>query len=214
MKYQAIIFDFDYTLGDCTEGIVESVNYGLHKMEQKEAELPKIRKAVGMTLEDTYSFMTGSDVEEERALFANYFMEKADEVMVDCSRFMPFARETLEMLYVKKVPVGIVTTKRANQIEGIMKLHGTKPLVKYICGSDSVKVEKPDPEGLLKMVEEMKLTPKDVLYVGDSMIDAQTAQNAGIDFGGVTTGATTLEELESYPHVILMNDLRPILTMI
>ena len=32
MKYKAVIFDFDYTLGDCTEGIAASVNHGLKKL--------------------------------------------------------------------------------------------------------------------------------------------------------------------------------------
>ena len=32
VKYKAVIFDFDYTLGDCTEGIAASVNHGLKKL--------------------------------------------------------------------------------------------------------------------------------------------------------------------------------------
>ncbi len=32
MQYKAVIFDFDYTLGDSTDGIVLSSNYALEKM--------------------------------------------------------------------------------------------------------------------------------------------------------------------------------------
>lgn len=35
MKYKAVIFDFDYTLGDCTEGIAASVNHGLKKWDMR-----------------------------------------------------------------------------------------------------------------------------------------------------------------------------------
>ena len=32
MKYQAVVFDFDYTLGDSTEGILSSVRYGMERL--------------------------------------------------------------------------------------------------------------------------------------------------------------------------------------
>jgi len=52
---------------------------------------------------------------------------------------------------------------------------------------------------------------KNPLYIGDSYIDAQTAQNAKIDFVGVTTGTTSREKLESYPHVAVLDNLKDIL---
>ena len=45
----------------------------------------------------------------------------------------------------------------------------------------------------------------------DSYIDAQAAQNAKIDFVGVTTGTTSREKLESYPHVAVLDNLKDIL---
>jgi len=36
--YSAYLFDFDYTLGDATEGIVESVNYALKQMNLPNSE--------------------------------------------------------------------------------------------------------------------------------------------------------------------------------
>ena len=50
MKYKAVIFDFDYTLGDCTEGIAASVNHGLKKMGYEAGELEDIRKTIGLSL--------------------------------------------------------------------------------------------------------------------------------------------------------------------
>ena len=50
MKYKAVIFDFDYTLGDCTEGIAASVNHGLKKMGYEAGEMEDIRKTIGLSL--------------------------------------------------------------------------------------------------------------------------------------------------------------------
>ena len=44
-------------------------------------------------------------------------------------------------------------------------------------------------------------------------IDAQAAQNAKIDFVGVTTGTTSREKLESYPHISVLDDLKELLNV-
>ena len=51
----------------------------------------------------------------------------------------------------------------------------------------------------------------EVLYLGDSVVDAQTARAAGVDFAGVLHGMTTREELQAYPHVALMPSLEELL---
>ena len=50
-----------------------------------------------------------------------------------------------------------------------------------------------------------------VLFKGDSVIDAQAAQKAGVDFVGVTSGVTTTEELEQFSHVMILKDIKGIL---
>lgn len=49
---------------------------------------------------------------------------------------------------------------------------------------------KPFPDGLLKVVDKLGLTPSEVIYVGDAMIDAVASRRAGIEFWGVCTGET------------------------
>ena len=68
MKYKAVIFDFDYTLGDCTEGIAASVNHGLKKLGYEAGELEDIRKTIGLSLKETFSCLTGSRDQEEACL--------------------------------------------------------------------------------------------------------------------------------------------------
>ena len=70
---------------------------------------------------------------------------------------------------------------------------------------------KPNPEGLFKMIDMMDA--KNPLYIGDSYIDAQAAQNAKIDFVGVTTGTTSREKIESYPHIAVLDDLKELLNV-
>ena len=65
----------------------------------------------------------------------------------------------------------------------------------------------PSPEGVKFALEHLGSSPEETLYIGDSTVDAETAQNAGVDFAGVLNGMTTAEELRVYPHKIIMQNL-------
>ena len=60
-----------------------------------------------------------------------------------------------------------------------------------IVGGEDVKAAKPSPEGLLLAIKRLHVSKAETLYIGDSTVDAETAQAAGVDFAGVTHGVTT-----------------------
>ena len=51
---KAIIFDFDYTLGDSTNGIALSINYALEKLGYALPPIEDIKKTIGLSLTETY----------------------------------------------------------------------------------------------------------------------------------------------------------------
>ena len=73
---------------------------------------------------------------------------------------------------------------------------------------------KPNPEGLLKSLEYFNCNKEDVLYVGDSYIDAKAAENGHIDFIGVTTGTTTQKDFNEYNNIKIVDNLSDILEVI
>lgn len=60
---KAIIFDFDYTLGDSTQGIALSINYALGQLGYKPREIADIKRTVGLSLRETYCALTAKDKE-------------------------------------------------------------------------------------------------------------------------------------------------------
>ncbi|NLD23115.1 MAG: HAD hydrolase-like protein, partial [Bacteroidales bacterium] len=56
-------------------------------------------------------------------------------------------------------------------------------------------------------IDQLNSDKSNCLYIGDSTIDAAAAQAAGVDFYGVLNGATTREELEKHPNIIIAQDL-------
>lgn len=200
---KAVIFDFDYTLGDSTDGIVLSINYALKQLGLAERNTEEIRKTVGLSLTDTYYALTRRQSEEEAKQFSDYFKEKADFVMVENTVLYHGVKELLQALQQDGYRIAIVTTKFRYRIVQILKKFDAANFVDLIVGGDDVKIEKPNPEGLLWAIDRFGLTKQEVLYVGDSLVDAKTANNAQVNFAGVLTGTTTTADFGQYPSVFI-----------
>lgn len=207
MNYEAVIFDFDYTLGDSTLGIFESINYALTNMGYKSADLESAKRTIGLSLKDTFTELTKVDDIGQAEVFHKFFREKSDMVMIKSTELLPYAVETLQRLKQNGCKTGIVTTKYHYRIEQSLDKFHISSLIDVIVGGNDVKIEKPDPEGLLKAIAYLKVDKNRVLYVGDSIVDAKTAQNAEVSFAAVTTGTTTREDFQKYDCVKIMNNL-------
>lgn len=205
--YKAYIFDFDYTLGDSSEGIVESVLYALSQLDEEAKTAEEIRKTIGLSLKETYFTLTSSKNEERAEQFASYFKEKADEVMVASTQIYEAVKQVFTALREQGCKIGIVTTKFHYRIDAILAKFDVTEMVDVIVGGEDVKAPKPDPEGLLYAIEQLQLEKTDILYVGDSVVDAKTAEAANVDFAGVLTGTTTEEDFMAYRNVCIMENL-------
>ncbi|MFR7976058.1 MAG: HAD family hydrolase [Intestinibacter bartlettii] len=208
-NYDAYIFDFDYTLADATEPVVGSFLYALEKMNLQKSSRQDIINTIGIPIGESYTILTGDDSEEGIELFKKYQKEKSDEITVPNTVFIGDAKEVLQILKNRGKKIGIVSSRWGQRINDIFENLNSRELIDFIIGTEHVENYKPNPEGLFKMIDMMDA--KNPLYIGDSYIDAQAAQNAKIDFVGVTTGTTSREKLESYPHISVLDDLKDIL---
>jgi len=212
MNYKAVLFDFDYTLGDSTEPIVASYTAGLTGMGWPKPEREAVRRTVGYTLYDGYTMLTGDADEQRRQEFYRRFKAHAGPIMIRDTVLCPGAQEVLDWLKQAGVAAGIVSTKGSDQIAGIFEKYGLQDALALIIGGQDVSQNKPDPEGLNLAVERLGLDKKDVLYCGDTVIDAETAKRAGVDFCAVLNGTTPAEAFGEYPHVHIAPDLADLLS--
>ena len=197
MGFQGVFFDFDYTLGDATEAIVAGFRYGFEQMGLPEPEREAVRRTIGMTLEDGYTTLTGDQRPEQRALFRKLYTEKAGPLQVQVTKLFPGAAELLAALKEAGIPAGVVSTKRTDTLTAVLEARGVRQSLVSITGGDKVDQPKPDPQGLLAALAELGLKPENVLYCGDTLIDAETAHRAGAHFCAVLNGTTTRQDFEA-----------------
>lgn len=77
MDYQAVLFDFDYTLGDTTEPIVRGFRYAFERMGLPAPEREAVRGTIGHMLEDAFTILSGETSPERRAEFRRWFTKEA-----------------------------------------------------------------------------------------------------------------------------------------
>jgi phosphoglycolate phosphatase len=79
-------------------------------------------------------------------------------------------------------------------------------LFAVVIGGEDVSNHKPDPEGLIKAMAILDTTPEQCFYIGDSRIDADTAERAQVEFIAVLSGVTKKEEFRyAKTHSVLNN---------
>ena len=207
-QYRAICFDFDYTLGDSTDSIVAGFQYGFAQLGQPIPDRETVRGTIGYLLEDAYTLLTGDEDGERRAQFRAYFLEVAKPRQREETTLFPGAAELLRELHSRGVRLGIVSTKSGDTIAYIMDRYGLGDCLEVILGSYDVTCHKPHPEGLLTAMERMGVPPEAFLYCGDTVLDAEAAQRAGVDFMAVLNGTTPAEDFLPWPCLYTARDLK------
>ena len=214
MEPSALIFDFDYPLADSSNGVVACFNHAFRAQGHPQAEQNAIRDTIGLSFEFAFVELFGKDHSIDLERFKHDFLEHSDDVMIANTQILPDVPETISILADRGYRMGIVSTKHRPPIVSVLEREGIRPCFDIIVGGGEVKTHKPDPEGLLRTICEFKTQPDRVLYVGDSVTDAQTAKNANAPFAAVLTGPTPEANLRPFGPQHVLNEFSQLLDLL
>lgn len=206
-KYNTYIFDFDYTLADSSKGIIMCFRYVLENYGYHDISDYQIKLTIGKTLEESFSILTDITDKETLTLYAKEYVKKADDWMTANTVLFPETSAVLHALKERGYKIGIVSTKYRYRIMEFVEKEFPKEFFDIVIGAEDVRAHKPDPAGLILAINSLQSGLERCLYIGDSIIDAKTAQAIGVDFYGVLNGITTREELLIYPHIKIADNL-------
>lgn len=199
MNFKAVFFDFDYTLGDATESILAGFTHAFARMGLPRPEEEAVRGTVGYLLRDAYPMLTGDHDPARLEEFLRLFRERSHPLQVATVKLFPGARELLETLHAAGTRLGVVSSKGNEALNAVLNKLALADLLDYAVGGDMVTRAKPDPEGLVLGMAHLGLAPDEVLYCGDTILDAEAAQRAGAHFCAVLNGTTPAEAFAPYP---------------
>ena len=182
--------DFDLTIAD-TASLIEDCLYSNAARYGYDPDRKILRDGIGMTAESIY-LDAGLNADMAKKLHDEYLPYSAD-IMRERTELYPGVTEGLSALHAKGITLAILSLKLSDQIWHPLERAGVNGLMHSVISPDEVAAHKPEPDGIFYLSEKTGIALSDILYVGDSITDMKTAQNAGVDFAAVCTGATSAE---------------------
>ena len=186
-KVRALIFDLDGTLIDSKQDLIHSVNAMLRELGRRELAEETISGYIGHGAPQLVTRALGDGcTEEERQRALQFFLSYYELHKMDTTCAYPEVPETLEKL--ASMPMTVLTNKPVRISVRILDAMGLSKYFRAIYGGNSFETKKPDPLGARTILRELGAEPSEVLLVGDSEVDVQTARNAGTLAAAVNYG--------------------------
>ncbi len=107
----------------------------------------------------------------------------------------PGVVEMLETLRLRGIPLSILSNKPHPATVDVVARYFPGFPFRFVFGARESVPVKPDPAGALEIVAALDLPPAEILYLGDTNTDMQTAVAAGLFPVGALWGFRTAEEL-------------------
>jgi AHBA synthesis associated protein len=123
---------------------------------------------------------------------------------MSCIRLFDGVTTVLRALSDAGVPMAIATGKDHARTEQILTHLGIVQHFSMIVGSDDVARPKPAPDMALKIVKELRLEPRETLFVGDAVADLECGKAAGM-FVGLATWDMPSQEVLRHPSDVVLS---------
>lgn len=203
MKPKAIFFDIDGTIIPLDVVVKTFQNCCKHFNVKILTKKEIMKRTIGYKLFEVLpKLLPGVDHKE----FKKYFEKTQIKNFKKYSKILPFVKTTFNFISKKGIKIGIITTKSGSEALAILKGYDL-PYDTLVAGND-VKKRKPDPESVLKACKNIKVKPKDCIFVGDHPFDMKAAKSAGCSAIGVLTGWGNRKNLKKAGAKYLIKDLK------
>lgn len=206
---QAVIFDLDGTLCDSAPDLHASANAMLANSGRAPLNLDLVRSFIGNgvpKLVERVMRASGMDYDAERhaALIAEFENIYATNPVANTVLY-PGVRDVLGKLLAANFALGVCTNKVHHITLQVLRGLNIDTCFGSVIGGDSLPTHKPDPAMLHACIAE--LAGSDVVYVGDSEVDAATAVAAKIPFV-LFSGGYRKSPVEDIPNDAVLHDFR------
>lgn len=202
------IFDLDGTLTNTLESLTYSVNLTLKEMELPSITTDQCRKFVGdgarklieRTLE-ACGDRSLSRLDEGMEIYGRIFHD-------NCTYHVTPYDGVMEMLADLKsmgMRLAVLSNKPHGQAVDVVRQIFGDGVFDFVQGQSEELPRKPDPAGVLYLLDKMGIKKEECVYVGDSEVDVATAKAAGVTGLAATWGFRSRQVLEEAGAGVLID---------
>lgn len=201
-----VIFDLDGTLLNTIADLAAATNQALRHFGYPTHETEAYRFFVGNGINKLFerALPDGERTEENILKIRSRFIPYYDEHNADLSRPYPGIPELLSTLQQQEIRMAVASNKYQAATRKLISHYFPEINFVEVLGQREGIPAKPDPSIVYDIMRKAEVKNEEVLYVGDSNVDMQTAHHAGVTAIGVAWGSRPRTELEAlHPAHIL-----------
>ena len=195
MAIKTVIFDLDGTLLYSLEDLKDSVNFVMKKHGFREYTIDEVREAIGNGVRLLMERILPKDIDKnlfEECL--SEFKENYSKNMYNKTKPYDGVLDMLKALREEGYKIAVLSNKFDSAVKELSSKYFGE-LVDLAVGQKEGVKEKPSPLGIQEIAKELDTDIETCIMVGDSEVDIQTANNAGIDCISVTWGYKNIDFL-------------------
>ena len=194
-KYDLVIFDLDGTILNTLDDLSDACNAALRKNGYPTHARDEVRTFIGSGVANLMRRALPEGVSDEtRAKVLTDFKAHYALHAQDKTAPYPGVLEMLRALRGAGVHVAVNSNKFDEAVGGLCQRY-FGDLVEFAAGELAGVPRKPAPDGANRILAHFGVDKSRAVYVGDSGVDMQTAQNAGLDSAWVSWGFRQRKEL-------------------
>ena len=216
MTKRLAIFDLDGTLLNTIADLAYSTNQALEKCGFPTHPIEAYPMFVGNGINKLFerALPEGAKSEENVLRIRAHFLPYYDEHNADYSTPYPGIPELLKNLQVTGIQLAVASNKYQRATEKLIRHYFPHiPFVAIFGQREGIPV-KPHPQIVEDILELIPVKKEEVIYIGDSGVDMQTALNAEVQSIGVTWGFRPKEELMQHSPTYVVDSAKEIMELL
>ena len=207
-----ILFDLDGTLVDTAPDLVLAHNHVMKKFGIATRSADEIKALVGMGAKTMFGKILWNSAKEELKkvkekdikdqMVKEFIKFYGNNILVE-SRLIEGVKDFLIWCKKNNISMAVCTNKQESLAVDLLKKIGIYKFFEYVAGCDTFNYCKPDARHLTSIIEIMEGDVKKAIMIGDSDVDAKSAENASLPFILLEEGYTNVKTSEMrYNHLI------------
>ncbi|MFX1377582.1 MAG: HAD family hydrolase [Promethearchaeota archaeon] len=220
-KYKGIIFDLDGVIYDITEAIRKSVDDGIEKYQLENVKRDDVMEEIAHLIEEIQNYpvpkilLNSFELLKVKFLEGLSFFKKLRIAIFLFNQFNKYKEEESTIFkgvedliskLAKNVKLAILTNNKSQYAEEVLEKFNLSKFFDLVIGFNDVTEVKPNPEGILKILDKWNLKPSDAIFIGDMTTDVDAGKAAKVKMICVASGLAQKQTLiEHKPDILVDN---------
>jgi len=196
-RFDLIIFDWDGTLVDSIDWIVECIQSAAEHYDCPVPHTQAAKDIIGLSLENAIDTLFPQIDSETRSNISAHYGQRFFSRQIGPNDLFPGVADMLQELKSQGYHLAVATGKKST---GLAKAIEGTGIAEFFCTTRCADqtASKPNPLMIDEIVMELGVSKQRTVMVGDSVHDLQMALNAQVPSIAVTCGAHSAETLKQY----------------